>query len=188
VLQLELSFARCLVVATANVGRDLVTHIGFRPRTPPAATPQGDYGGELAPVAHTGHDEAVNLIEEALATLFDGDLAEVLDADRWLILPPLDERGMRRLVELRLALLGDLLPRGSPPIVCSDPAVQRLIAQAQEANAPNKTAALVDRLELTVEPAVNTALLRAGAPVPLAVRIDLDGDAVVAHVEPAARG
>jgi ATP-dependent Clp protease ATP-binding subunit ClpA len=191
VIQPEIRFGRCLIVATANVGRELVTHIGFRPREAPrgaAETVGRPQGTGPADGGETGRDEASRLIEEALGTLFGADLAEVFAADRWIILPPLDPAGMRRLVDLQLTTLHDLLPRRSPPIQISEEAAARLIQMAQESRSPNKTAALVDHLHALVEPPINAALLRAAAPLPLGVQITLDGGAIRAQVEPVGSG
>ena len=151
----ELTFNRALIVATANVGREQVAHIGFRPEDARPADPES----------------SERIIREALGDLFEGDLAELFAPERWIILPPLDQAGMQRLVELELAALLDRLPRGSPPVEASPEAVQRLIHRALDARSPNKTAALVELIQWLIEPAVNEALLRASAPIPLRVRV-----------------
>jgi ATP-dependent Clp protease ATP-binding subunit ClpA len=156
-MQAEISFARCLIVATANVGREQATHIGFRPED-----------------AHVVAPEASDvIIREALADLFEGDLAELLGPERWTVLPPLDAGGMRRLVDLELTAVADLLPRNSPAVEIAEPAAQHLVRLALEARSPNKTAALVDLMRELLDPAVNEALLRASAPIPLRVRVEL---------------
>jgi ATP-dependent Clp protease ATP-binding subunit ClpA len=167
IVQQELSFGRCLIVATANVGREQVAHVGFRP-------PLGEGApgaGEVSPEA------ATRLIRDALGDLFDGAPGEAFPPDRWLVLPPLRPGDMRRLVDLQLTSLAELLPNGSPPIEIEGAAADRLIAAAQAARSPNKTVALVDLMRTAVEPAVDGALLSNGAPLPLRVRIDLDGAA-----------
>ncbi|MGH2367472.1 MAG: hypothetical protein ACRDI2_04675, partial [Chloroflexota bacterium] len=98
ITQQELSFGRCLIVATANVGREQIGHIGFR-------------AGEVEPVER---ETATRMIREALADLFDGLAGEVFPPDRWTILPPLERQDLRRLVDLQLRSLAELLPRGSP--------------------------------------------------------------------------
>jgi ATP-dependent Clp protease ATP-binding subunit ClpA len=158
ITQQELTFGRCLIVATANVGRQQVAHVGFRPRD----------------TDEVASDAATRLIRDALGDLFDGAPGEVFPPDQWLILPPLQRADMRRLVDLQLTTLAELLPIGSPPIEITAPAAERLIERAQAARSPNKTVALVDLMQQTVQPAVDGALLRHGAPVPLRVRIDLD--------------
>ena len=165
--QQELAFGRCLIVATANVAREQTAHIGFRP-------------GQAEPVER---EAAARLIREALATLFDAGLADAFPLDRWIVLPPLDEAGMRRLVDLELASLAELLPRSSPPIEIDEPAATALIQAALRSRSPNKTAALVDLIEAVVEPPVNAALLRAAAPAPLRVRIALEAGRPRATVE-----
>jgi ATP-dependent Clp protease ATP-binding subunit ClpA len=164
IVQQELSFGRCLIVATANVGREQVAHIGFRP--PPGGGAQS--ADEVSPEA------ATRLIRDALSDLFDGAPGEAFPPDRWLVLPPLRAEDMRRLVDLQLTALAELLPIGSPPIEIEGAATDRLIAAAQAARSPNKTVALVDLIREAVEPAVDAALLRNGAPLPLRVRIGLD--------------
>ena len=162
--QVELSFARALVIVTANVGREQAVHIGFRP-------------ADARPVDPASTDQ---IIRDALADLFEGDLAELFAPDRWNILPALDRAGMRRLVDLELAALGERLPRGSAPVEITDLAADRLIERALASRTPNKTAALVELIETTVEPAVNEALLRASAPLPLRVHVSLqDGEPTV---------
>ena len=167
----ELSFGRALIVATANVAREQVAHIGFRPR-------------EAEPV---GRDEASRLIRDALVALFGGDLAEAFGADRWIILPPLEKDGLRRLVDLQLASLAELLPKQSPPIEIAEPAAAKLIELALAARSPNKTVSLVDLIQSVVEPPVNAALLRAAALVPLQVRIELHDGQPRATADPLAR-
>jgi ATP-dependent Clp protease ATP-binding subunit ClpA len=144
-----------LIVATANVGRELATHIGFHPDEARLVDEQ----------------ESTQLIREALETLFAGSLADVFPPDAWVILPPLDEPAMRRLVELELASLCELLPKRSPPIEITDDALKEIVERAQTSKSPNKTTALVTLLRETVEPAVDTALLRVGAPLPLRVQV-----------------
>lgn len=165
--QAELSFARSIIVATANVGREEALHIGFRP----------DNGRPVGAATSDG------IIRDSLADLFEGDLAELLAPERWNVLPPLDETGMRRLVDLQLAGVSDLLPRRSPPVEITEPAAARLVQLALEARSPNKTAALVDLIRSLVEPAVNHALLRAGSPLPLRVRIALEAGEPAVVVE-----
>ncbi len=160
--QAELSFARCLIVATANVGRDQVAHIGFRTA-----------GGQ----AVVEPDTSGRIIRDALGDLFEGDLAELLGPERWIILPPLEKDGLRRLVDLQLASVADLLPQSSPPVEITEAAATRLVHLALDARSPNKTAALVELMQSLVEPAINAALLRASAPLPLRAQIDLhDGE------------
>jgi len=165
--QAELSFARSIVVVTANVGREEALHIGFRP----------DNGRPIAAATSEG------IIRNALADLFEGDLGELLAPERWSVLPPLDQTGMHRLVDLQLAAVSDLIPRRSPPVEITEPAAARLIQLALDARSPNKTAALVDLIRTLVEPAVNLALLRAGSPLPLRVRISLEAGEPVVEVE-----
>lgn len=165
--QMELSFARAIVIVTANVGREQAMHIGFR-------------RADARPVDPGSSDQ---IIRDALAELFEGDLAELFGPDRWSILPPLDRPGMRRLVDLELAALGDRLPRGSAPVEISDEAAERIVERALASRMPNKTAALVDLLKTIVEPAVNEALLRASAPLPLRVRVTLEKGEPVVTVE-----
>jgi hypothetical protein len=171
VTQVELSFARCLVVATANVARELVYHIGFRP-------PDGRLVGQA---------ESAQLIREALNSLFEHALAEVFPPDQWAVLPPLDRAGMRRLVDLQIAALGELLPKGSPPVELDEAAARAVVEQALRSKSPNKTAALVDLVRSTAVPAIDTALLRAGAPLPLRARITADAGAIRTQVEPVQR-
>jgi ATP-dependent Clp protease ATP-binding subunit ClpA len=172
--QQELGFGRCLIVATAYVGREQVAHIGFRPR-------EAD---------EVGTEAAGRLIRDALGGLFGGAPGEVFPPDQWIVLPPLQRRDMRRLVDLQLTTLAELLPIGSPPIEIAEPAADRLLEQALATRSPNKTVALVDLIRETVEPAVDGALLHQGAPLPLRVRIDLEGapggapGTVTASVEP----
>jgi hypothetical protein len=166
--QAELSFNRCLIVATANVGRDQAVHIGFRPE-------------DAHPVDAAASEQ---IIRDALGDLFEGDLAELLGPERWTILPPLDRGGMRRLVDLQLAALAERLPQGSPPVQISEAAASRLVEQALAARSPNKTAALVDLMSSLLEPAVNEALLVASAPVPLAVTVDLADGVLAVSVKP----
>jgi ATP-dependent Clp protease ATP-binding subunit ClpA len=169
-VQAELSFARCLIVATANVGRNEVAHIGFYPTN-----------------GHEGLDSETSsrIIRNALGELFEGDLAELLGPERWIILPPLATDGMRRLVDLQVAAVADLLPRNSPPVEITDPAAARLVHLAMDARSPNKTAALVERMQSLLGPAVNEALLRAAAPIPLRVQVTLEGGEPHVTVEPA---
>jgi ATP-dependent Clp protease ATP-binding subunit ClpA len=162
ITQQELSFAQCIIVANANVARDQAEHIGFQ-------TGRGQM---------VGRDESTRLIRTALGTLFDGYLLDAFPADRWTVLPPLTPEGLRRLVDLRLAAVADLLPKGSPPVEMSDAAAGLLIERAVASRGPNKTAALVDQLTESVEPAINTALLAQGAPLPMRVRIDAAGPAL----------
>jgi hypothetical protein len=157
VTQLELSFSRALVVATANVAREQAAHIGFRPED--ART--------------VGHDEANVMIREALAELFGDALNDVFAPDRWVILPPLDRDGMRRLVDLQMDTLAELLPKGSPAIQIETAAAGRLIDLAVASRSANKTQALVDQIHALVEPPVDAALLEASAPIPLRVRVTL---------------
>ena len=157
VTQLELSFSRALIVATANVARELTAHIGFRPE-------------DARPV---GHEEAKVLIREALATLFGDALNDVFAPDRWVILPPLDRAGMRRLVDLQMETLAELLPKGSPAIEIEAAAAERLIELALASRSANKTQALVDLIHALVEPPVDAALLEIAAPIPLRVRVTL---------------
>jgi ATP-dependent Clp protease ATP-binding subunit ClpA len=159
ITQLELNFGRCLVVATANVGRELVAHIGFRPR-------EAD---------EVGTEASNRLIRDDLRSLFDRAPGGGFTPDQWLVLPPLQRQDMRRLIDLQLVALAELLPIGSPPIEIAEAAADRLLEQALAAPSPNKTVALVDLIRDTVEPAVDGALLRQGAPLPLRVRIDLEG-------------
>ena len=167
--QVELSFARAIVLVTANVGREQAVHIGFRP-------------ADARPVDATATDQ---IIRDALGDLFEGDLAELFAPERWNILPPLDRPGMRRLVDLTLAALGDRLPRGSAPVEVTEPAAERLIERALASATPNKTAALVELIETIVGPAVNEALLSASAPLPLRVRVSLENGELVVTVEQA---
>jgi ATP-dependent Clp protease ATP-binding subunit ClpA len=111
------------------------------------------------------------LIQEALAAEFEESLNEVLAPDRWIVLPPLDRAGMRRLVTLRLEALTELLPKGSPPIEIEEPAAAKLIDTALSSRSANKTVSLVDLIHALVEPPVDAALLAAGAPVPMRVRV-----------------
>jgi ATP-dependent Clp protease ATP-binding subunit ClpA len=168
IVQQELSFGRCLIVATANLGREEVAHIGFRP-------------GETAEV---GTEDSTRLIRDALAARFADAAGEAFPADRWLILPPLQRGDMRRLVDLQLTTLAELLPIGSPAVEISASAADRLIAQALAARSPNKTVALVGLMRAAVEPPVDAALLRNAAPVPLRVTIDVDGEQVRAEAVP----
>ncbi|HEX2037425.1 MAG TPA: hypothetical protein VHS99_24865 [Chloroflexota bacterium] len=168
IVQQELSFSRCLIVATANVAREQVAHVGFRPV-------------EATPV---GSDVSSRMIRDALSGLFDGAVGEVFPADRWVILPPLQRRDMRRLVDLQLTFLAELLPMGSPPIEITEPAANRLIEMAVGSRSPNKTAALVDLMRATVGPAVDVALLRASAPTPLRVRVGIEQGKLLALAEP----
>ncbi|HEX2513126.1 MAG TPA: hypothetical protein VH257_00375 [Chloroflexota bacterium] len=161
ITQQELAFNRCLIVATANLGREQVAHIGFRPRE----------------VDEVGRAAATHLIRDALADLFDGAPGEVFPPDQWIVLPPLEREDMRRLVELQLTALAELLPIGSPPIEITPAGAERLIEIALRARSPNKTVALVDHLRETVEPAVDGALLHHGAPIPLRVHLDVQGAA-----------
>ncbi|HET7770928.1 MAG TPA: hypothetical protein VFN74_19300 [Chloroflexota bacterium] len=165
--QVELSFARAIVLVTANVGREQAVHIGFRP-------------GDARPVDPAATNQ---IIREALGDLFEGDLAELFAPERWNILPTLDRNGMRRLVSLELTALGDRLPRGSAPVEITEPAAARLIERALTSPAPNKTAALVELIETIVEPAVNEALLRASAPLPVRVKVSLQEGEPVVSVE-----
>src|SRR5688500_7490941 len=142
--QMELSFARAIVIVTANVGREQAVHIGFR-------------RADARPVEPGSTNQ---IIREALADLFEGDLAELFAPDRWCILPPLDRAGMRRLVDLELVALGDRLPRGSASVDITEAAAERLIERALASRTPNKTAALVELIEKTVKPGGNEALLR----------------------------
>jgi hypothetical protein len=167
--QAELTFNRCLFVATANVGRNEAVHIGFRPEDAHAVDAAA----------------AERIIRDALGDLFEGDLAELLAPDRWIVLPPLDKDGMRRLVTLQLGALAERLPRSSPPVQIAEPAAARLVEMALAVRSPNKTSALVDLMTSLVEPAVNEALLRASAPVPLQVRVDLADGALAVHVSQA---
>ncbi len=157
VMQQEVSFGRALVVATANVAREQAMHIGFRRE-------------DAQPV---GEDEASRLIREALTGLFEDHLNDVFSPDRWIILPPLEPGGMRRLVTLQLESLSDLLPKGSPPIEIEEPAAAKLIESALAARSPNKTVALVDLIHSVVEPPVDAALLEASAPIPMRVHVTL---------------
>jgi hypothetical protein len=168
ILQQELNFGRCLIVATANLGREEVAHVGFRT-------------GEAAEV---GSEASTRLIRDALAERFADGAGEVFPADGWLVLPPLQRGDMRRLVDLQLTTLAELLPIGSPPVEISGGAADRLIAQALAARSPNKSVALVELMRSAVEPPVDVALLHNAAPVPLRVRIDVDGDRVGAEVVP----
>ncbi|HEU5317308.1 MAG TPA: hypothetical protein VFX49_14455 [Chloroflexota bacterium] len=163
----ELSFARALIVATANVGREEVVHIGFRPE-------------DAHPVDAAASDR---IIREALGDLFADDLAELFAPERWIILPPLDRAGMGRLVQLEMAAVAERLPRSSPPVEVEREAAERLIQRALDARSPNKTAALVELIQQLVEPAVNEALLRAAAPIPLRVRVTLSGGEPMVSVE-----
>lgn len=162
----ELSFGRSLIVATANVGREQVSHVGFRP----------------ADAQTLGVDAAQQVIREALRDLFSDQLADMFSPERWIVLPPLERSAMRRLVDLDLSALRDMLPSGSPPVEISDAAAERLIHIALDTPAANKTAALVDLLRSAVEPAVNEALLRASAPVPLRVEVTLENGAISTSV------
>jgi ATP-dependent Clp protease ATP-binding subunit ClpA len=163
----ELSFGRCLIVATANVAREKVAHVGFRPVDAEA----------LAPAV------ASKLIRDTLGQLFEGDLADIFSPDRWVILPPLARDGLRRLVDLQLAWIGDMLPGNSPPVEIADQAADRLIHLALASQSPNKTASLVNLLRSVVEPAVNEALLSASAPIPLRVVVTLTAGAPRAIVD-----
>lgn len=165
----ELSFNRALIVATANVGREQAVHIGFRPEDARPVDPES----------------SERIIREALGDLFEGDLAELFAPERWIILPPLDQAGMHRLVALELAALLDRLPRGSPPVEATPEAVERLIHRALDARSPNKTAALVELIQRLIEPAVNKALLRASAPIPLRVRVSLEAGEPTVKVDQA---
>ncbi len=165
----ELAFNRALIVATANVGRDQAVHIGFQPQDARAVDPES----------------SERIIRDALGDLFEGDLAELFAPERWIILPPLDQNGMHRLVELELAALAERLPRGSPAVEASPEAVDRLIHRALDARSPNKTAALVELIQWLIEPAVNEALLRASAPIPLRVRVSLASGEPTVSVEQA---
>lgn len=158
ITQVELSFARALIVTTANVARDQAGHFGFRPEN----------GRQL------GRDESARVIRAALAELFEDSAADVFPPERWVILPPLERAGMRRLVDLQLNTLAELLPKGSPPIQISDDAATRLIELALASTSPVKTVSLVDLMQSVVEPPVNAALLEIAAPVPVAVQINLD--------------
>lgn len=155
--QAEASFERCLIVATANVAREQAGHIGFR-------APNAEW---------VGAEDSSRLVRSALQELFEGDLADVFPVERWVILPPLDHDDFGRLLTLRLAMLEELLPRGSPPIELAPDAAMALVDQALEVPTPNKTAALVRLIDGLVEPAVNAALVKAGAPLALQVQLDL---------------
>jgi len=157
----ELAFNRALIVATANVGRDQAVHIGLEPQEARAVDPES----------------SERIIRDALGDLFEGDLAELFAPERWIILPPLDQNGMHRLVELELAALAERLPRGSPAVEASPEAV--------DARSPNKTAALVELIQWLIEQAVNEALLRASAPIPLRVRVSLASGEPTVSVEQA---
>lgn len=158
-VQTELAFGRCLIIATANVARSEVSHIGFRPD---AATQQ------------TSTAEAVRTVQNALTELLDGDLEDVLPAEKWLVLPPMQKEGMRRLVDLQLGVLSEMLPRNSPSVEISEPAAARAIELALASPLPNKAAALVDLMRGLVEPPVNAGLLEAAAPLPMRVRVSLE--------------
>jgi DNA polymerase III delta prime subunit len=166
--QVELSLARTLIVATANVAREQAIHIGFRPE-------------DTHPV---GQEESSRLIRGALSTLFEGSLNEVFVSDRWIILPPLDRGGMRRLVDLQLEVLAELLPSGSPAIEIEEAAAARLIQGALASRSPNKTVALVDLIRALIEPSVDIALLEAAAPIPLRVRVSLESGALKTSATP----
>jgi len=165
--QAELSFARSIVVVTANVGRDEAVHLGFRPHNARTIDPTA----------------AEKLIRDGIGDLFEGDLGELFAPERWNILPPLDRAGMRRLVDLELAALAERVPRGSTPVKVTEPAAERLIQRALDSSSPNKTA--VELIEMIVEPAVNDALLRASAPVPLRVSVYLEKGEPAVTVEQA---
>lgn len=154
----DLSFGRCLIVATANVGREQVSHVGFRP----------------VDAQTLGIDAAQQIIREAIRDLFGDQLTDTFTPERWIVLPPLERSAMRRLVDLDLSAIRDMLPGGSPPVEISDSAAERLIHVALDSPNANKTAALVDLLRAAVEPAVNEALLQASAPVPLRVEVTLE--------------
>jgi ATP-dependent Clp protease ATP-binding subunit ClpA len=167
VTQVELSFGRAIIVGTANVAREQAIHIGFHPEEAKSVAPQ----------------EADRLIQDALAGLFHDTLSDVFSQDRWIVLPPLDRAGMRRLVSLQLENLAEQLPKGSPPIEITDEAATALIDQALASHSPNKTVSLVDLIRGIVGPAVDRELLRAAAPVALRVQITLEGGAVLVRVE-----
>ena len=113
------------------------------------------------------------MIRDALTGLFEGDLNDIFSPDRWIILPPLEHGGMRRLASLQMEALSDLLPKGSPPIEIEEPAAAKLIESALASRSPNKTVSLVDLIHAVVEPPVDEALLAASAPIPLRVRVTL---------------
>ena len=167
VTQQELSFGSTLIVATANVARDQTAHIGFRPE-------------DTRPV---DADESARTIREALTDQFSETLSDLFTPDRWMILPPLDRTGMRRLVALQLDALAELLPKGSPPIEIDEAAAALLIDQALRSSSPNKTVALVDLIHALVEPPVDAALLQAAAPIPLRVRVAVHGENLTTTAE-----
>lgn len=167
ITQQELAFGHCLVVATANVGREEVAHISFRPSE----------GAEV------DGESATRLIHDRLADRFAGIAGEVLPPERWIVLPPLQREDMRRLVDLQLAALGEMLPIGSPPMEISAVAATQLIDRALDSGSPNKTVTLVELMRATVQPPVDGALLRHAAAVPLRVRIDVEGERLRAVAE-----
>jgi ATP-dependent Clp protease ATP-binding subunit ClpA len=167
ITQQELFFGRCLIVATANVGREQVAHIGFRP----------------AQVDEVDSEAARRLIRSALGDLYGEAAGEIFPPEQWIVLPPLQRDDMRRLVDLQLASLGELLPLGSPAIEIDDGAADDMIDRALAVRSPNKTVALVDLMRSAVAAPVDTILLQNSAPVPLRVRITMTAQGPLVQVE-----